>query len=107
MANINYDEEATKLSFDDLAPSLQTKIRNLANVDQFKNTANLINAINSRTKGKVVTEGAKEPINGQTLGQNNIPLTVTNDNNIHYNTNDQVLEYFHDRRWNRHHLVYE
>lgn len=107
MANINYDEEATKLSFDDLAPSLQTKIRNLANVDQFKNTANLINAINSRTKGKVVTEGAKEPINEQTLGQNNIPLTVTNDNNIHYNTNDQVLEYFHDNRWNRHHLVYE
>ena len=102
-----YDKESTKLSYYDLAPSLQAKIGGLANVDQYVNTRNLINTIYARNNTMVVTEGPSEPVNGSTKGADNVtPLSIVNDKAIHYNTTLQVLEYYHGSAWQKHHLVY-
>lgn len=102
----DYDKESSKISFYELAPSLQDMIGKMANINQFNNTKNLINAIYGRTNGVVITAGLIEPVHGVTKGADGLPLVIADNKAIHLNSGDHVLEARVNDSWIKHRLVY-
>lgn len=102
-----YDKEASKISFYELAPSLQDKFNKLANLEQFNNVKMLVDAIYSRVGSVVITAGLDEPVHGITHGADGLPLIIEDNKAIHLNTGAQVLEARVSDRWARHRLVYK
>lgn len=101
-----YDKESSKISYYELAPSLQDMIGKMVNFEQFTNIKNLINAIRGRTNGVVITVGLTEPVHGVTKGADGLPLVIADNKAIHLHSGDQVLEARTNGTWIRHRLVY-
>ena len=101
-----YYKEAAKTSYDELAGSLQLRIANLTDVNQYRNTKSLVNTIRGRVGDITITAGQTEPVSGVYPGADGHPITVKNDLAIHLNSKDKVLEFYHNNTWNKHRLVY-
>ena len=102
----DYDKESSKISFYELAPSLQNMIGKMANLNQFNNIRNLVNAIHGRTNGVVITVGLTEPVHGVTKGADGLPLVIADNKAIHLNSGEQMLEARVNGTWIKHRLVY-
>ena len=102
----DYDKESSKISFYDLAPSLQDTFGKMANMQQFNNVRNLVNAIYGRTGDVVITAGLTEPVHEVTHGADGLPLVIANDKAIHLNTGDRIIEARVNNNWVKHRLVY-
>lgn len=101
-----YNKEASKISFMELAPSLQAIISGKADVTLYNNTKTLINTIYAREGKLTITAGISEPVSGVYQGADGKPLVIANDLAVHLNTSKKVIEYYHDNVWNKHRLIY-
>src|SRR5574344_701206 len=97
MANGTYDKEAYKIKFTDLSPILQNQLKSMASKTSSNTTGVLLNKIYSELGDIVITVGPEAAR----------PKTVYNNLNMNLNTGINVLETYHDDKWNGRKAVFE
>lgn len=97
MANASYDKEAYKVKYTDLSPILQNQLKSMASKSNSNATGTLLNKLSDQLGDISISVGPEAAR----------PKTVHNDLNLNINTAINVLETYHDDKWNGRKAVFQ